>query len=79
MHHDIEYIQFLFKDFDRLSKRISAISTAVFMLNVKDYRQKELILEMSQLRTEKNSIKHELDCIAHDVWITDQPLNIKSS
>jgi hypothetical protein len=77
MHHDIKYMQFLFNDFDRISRKISSISSAVLLLKVRDFRQKELIIELAHLRDEKISILHELELYAHEIWVNDMPLDFK--
>lgn len=78
MQYDIDYIKFLFKEYDRLSKRMSSLALSVLNLNVKDHNQKKLIIELANIREERKGVMVELDCYAHDVWINDQPLNIKS-
>ncbi len=78
MQYDINYIQFLFKEFDRLSRKMASVSLSILALNVKDHNQRNLCIYLSHLREEKNQIMNELNDFAHDIWITDLPLNIKS-
>ncbi len=78
MQYDINYIQFLFREHDRLCKKMSSLALSIFSLNVKDHNQKKLVIELASLREEKKSVLLELNDYAHDVWVNDKPLNIKS-